>query len=273
MGVGPLKREGKYLTLYDEGDNKFFSEHIQKYGATAQLVPAVEAKTSPQSLMRKNAAFFKKALARKTPEERENIANFILANCNFRVVVSPNFAAASRTYESENSRGTGKLSNADSIKAAVLNVRDMNEAQICAEKWNRIDDAIGDAEFGNLLRCIYIQEQGELPETPFERSFAQNIIRQRSGRDFIDNVLLPACEIFQRLENNGFDPSTDNLARVAVEIMETAMRQRTTHSMRAWYPTAMAICHKYTDDPAAMVTGCANCRYGLSMRCFAPMGK
>jgi Protein of unknown function DUF262/Protein of unknown function (DUF1524) len=188
-------------------DRTFFREAIQLPGATTKSEPLHEPKTEAQKLMWGNAKSLRKRVLALESHERQNFVKYLLRRSVLVVVSTESRAAALRIFRVLNDRGLD-LSNADVIKADLLDKLAAEEIPHQATRWREFETDLGREQFETLLENLrFIWEENKnrrtLSEAYEERFREATTIDIRA---FLDNELAPAKRwMSQIIDSDGED--------------------------------------------------------------------
>jgi uncharacterized protein with ParB-like and HNH nuclease domain len=94
----------RFRLLPRDKDAAFFRSHIQEERATETLRES-DAGSESQKNMMTNALFFRKALTKWSPSDRDNLVAFIVQRCYLVVISVTNVESAHRVFTVLNARG------------------------------------------------------------------------------------------------------------------------------------------------------------------------
>ena len=144
-----------------------------------------------------------------TKEEKTEFANFILKNCYFVVVETPNEESAFRIFSVLNARGLS-LTVADLLKAELISSIPDNEQGQFTKKWEDYEVALGRSDFANLfsyIRMIYAKDKlhktllKEFHEYVIDVKNENSKAPFKNAEDFIGNALREYVAAYKVIKN------------------------------------------------------------------------
>jgi len=192
-----LNKDDQYRLQLRKIDNDFFREHIQVMGSTSKLTAETPCKTDSQKAIRDNALFFAERLA-DLDEETVKILPAVLATLCYLVVVStPNFDSAFRIFTVLNDRGLD-LMMSDIFKAKVIGDIEDSLQDAYTRKWEDVEVSLGRERFNKMFDHIRMIVQKRKGSANYKDEY-NGIFAKIRGRQFVDEILLPYGEIFQKI--------------------------------------------------------------------------
>ena len=152
--------ENKYILTIRKTDEEFFCEQIKQQGATltvkspSELTDAIVRIIENRNILREN-------IFNLTEEEKTEFATFILKNCYFVVVETPNEESAFRIFSVLNARGLS-LTVADLLKAELISSIPDDKQKESTDSWEGYEEDLGRSDFTNLfsyIRMIYAKNK------------------------------------------------------------------------------------------------------------------
>ncbi len=219
-------------------DQAFFYDVIQLPGGTVSGYPSDPPKTDAQKLIWENAPELRTRVLKLELSRRQDLVTFLLNRCVVVTVSTSSRANALRIFRIINDRGLD-LSNADVVKADLLDRLDESDIASYAAKWREFEIDLGRDDFEILLECIrFIRERGKNRHTLSEayqerfRSASPTIVKT-----FFKEELTPAK--FRLTEIIGGDAHFFDL-EAREEVIETLAGLRLVPN-NDWMPLALAI--------------------------------
>ena len=234
----PYKDQVEAVRLLAHNEDRiFFREAIQFPGATAKTEPPHEPKTEAQKLMWGNAAKLRENILALEAHERQSFVKFLLRRSVLVVVSTESRAAALRIFRVLNDRGLD-LSNADVIKADLLDKLDVGEMAHQAARWREFETDLGREEFEGLLENLrFVREEtknrrtlSEAYEERFRKATAAEV------RAFLDKELAPAKRWTSQILDGEAEDFTAEWSRDLIEAL-SGLRLLPN---RDWMPVALA---------------------------------
>lgn len=223
-------------------DRVFFREAIQLPGTTAKSEPPHEPKTEAQKLMWGNAKSLRKSVLTLEPHERQDFVKYLLRRSVLVVVSTESRAAALRIFRVLNDRGLD-LSNADVIKADLLDKLEAEEIAHQATRWREFETDLGREEFEALLENLrFICEESKNRRTlseAYEERFRE--ATPTDIRAFLDNELAPAKRWISRIIDSDGEDFPADLGRNWLEAL-SGLRLLPN---RDWMPVALAAAFRF----------------------------
>ncbi|RYG71112.1 DUF4357 domain-containing protein [Lentibacillus lipolyticus] len=178
-------------------DDEFLKKYIQEKGMTHRLSENTAFKTDSQKAIRDNAIYFFDRL-NELDEDTLKTLPLVLATLCFIVVVStPNFDSAFRIFTVLNDRGLDLLPS-DIFKAKVIGAIPDDEQDYYTDKWEDVEVSLGRDRFNKLFDHIRMIIQKRKGSANYKDEY-EDIFSQITGKQFIDNILIPYSEIYLNL--------------------------------------------------------------------------
>ncbi|MFI1048102.1 DUF262 domain-containing protein [Streptomyces griseoruber] len=229
-------------------DAEFFRKHIQTSGAIETLL-SLDRTTLPtdaQKAVLDNAVALRRELL-SWPEERRLPLVRMLGERTFLVVVAtPDLESAHRIFSVMNSRGLD-LSPTDIFKSQIIGaVKDPQESEDCARKWEDAEEALGREGFADLflhLRMIYEKKRAErelLKEFPVQ---VLSHYLPDKAEIFVNDVVVPYADAYTQIRDARYEASSGS-EKVNAWFKRL---QQTDHN--DWRPAALWALRNHEHDP------------------------
>lgn len=192
-----LNKADMYRLHLRKIDNDFFKQHIQVQGSTSSLTAETPCKTDSQKAIRANALFFAERLADLDEETVKILPGVIATLCYLVVVSTPNFDSAFRIFTVLNDRGLD-LMMSDIFKAKVIGDIDDALQDSYTQKWEDVEVSLGRERFNKLFDHIRMIIQMRKGSANYKDEYNE-IFSKIRGRQFVDDILLPYGEIYQKI--------------------------------------------------------------------------
>ncbi|RNB72420.1 DUF262 domain-containing protein [Brevibacillus panacihumi] len=192
-----LNKADMYRLHLRKIDNDFFKQHIQVQGSTSSLTAETPCKTDSQKAIRDNALFFAERLADLDEETVKILPGVIATLCYLVVVSTPNFDSAFRIFTVLNDRGLD-LMMSDIFKAKVIGDIDDALQDSYTQKWEDVEVSLGRERFNKLFDHIRMIIQMRKGSANYKDEYNE-IFSKIRGRQFVDDILLPYGEIYQKI--------------------------------------------------------------------------
>lgn len=178
-------------------DQPFFQKYIQENKGTQSLNENTECKTDSQRLIRDNALYFSEEFNDLDPATVRVLPSVIASLCYMVVVSTYNFDSAFRIFTVLNDRGLD-LKESDIFKAKAIGDIPQNEQETYTAKWEEVEMALGRDNFNKLFDHIRMIIQKRKGGANVKDEY-EKIFEVTSGKEFIDDILIPYGEIFMNL--------------------------------------------------------------------------
>jgi hypothetical protein len=241
INPNPFKNQNEAVrVLAHTQDRDFFRKSIQLPKAT------IESKLTPQSdaqrLMVNNAEFLRDEISKIGKDERQRLVTFLLNQCMMVIVETSSRDSALRIFRVLNSRGLD-LSNADVIKAELLEKFNEIELTKQASWWRALETELGREEFDNLLENIrFMWEKGKNRRALSDAYSARfRALGSSAVQLFFDEELEPAHRWFTVILDG-------NCAEFSVNVRpraDEALAGLRLVPNRDWMPAALAAALRY----------------------------
>ena len=196
------------LTVRDR-DKRFFQDNIQKMGMLEQFIsqPSADLPESQQR-MHENAKHLWREISKLNQAQRDELTGFIIQHCYLVVVSTTDQDSAYRIFSVLNDRGLD-LSPTDILKAQIIGGFEDDGRSDYTEIWESIEENLGREEFRSLfahIRMIYMKDKarGEL-----NKEFQENVLKDLYGREFIDGILRPYADAYEKVALPSLDGSDE----------------------------------------------------------------
>lgn len=194
-----LKTKDQYKIELRKRDQAFFQQYIQKDKETTSLSSDTVVKTDSQRLIRDNALYFIDRLNDIDESTIKTLPGVIYSLCYLVVVSTQNFDSAFRIFTVLNDRGLDLMAS-DIIKATAIGDVLEEEQDDYTQKWEEAEVALGRGRFNKLFEHIRMIIQKRKGGANLKDEY-EEIFDQIDGKTFIDEILLPYTEIYEKLVN------------------------------------------------------------------------
>lgn len=182
-----------------ERDQKFFHQYIQARGGIGNLLEIQPpTNTDSQARIVENVRYLDQKIRKLAPERRVELAKFMIQLCFLVVVTTSSKSSAYRIFAVMNDRGLD-LSPTDILKADITGeIVDEQSRATYAEKWESVEEALGRDRFSELfshIRMVYAKEKSR---RNLQDEFRVHVLRDVDCEAFIDDVLLPYSEAYEK---------------------------------------------------------------------------
>ena len=202
--------EGHFRLSVRERDRRFFEDNIQKTGKLPDFLNNANADL-PDSRQRmfENAKHLWSELTKLDETSRNVLAGFIVQRCYLVVVSTSDQDSAYRIFSVLNDRGLD-LSPTDILKAQIVGgMEDESKQSDYAETWEDIEDELGRDDFRSLfahIRMIYMKDKAR---RELNKEFQESVLKGLKGEDFIDDVLTPYADAYEKVALQSIDGLDD----------------------------------------------------------------
>lgn len=196
------------LTVWKR-DEKFFQDNIQEIGKLKTFISSLPVDLpDSQQRMHENAKHLWQEVLKLDEKQRNTLTSFIIQHCYLVVVSTTDQDSAYRIFSVLNDRGLD-LSPTDILKANIIGRLEDDERNEYTETWESIEENLTREGFRSLfahIRMIYMKEKarGEL-----NKEFQENVLKKINGREFIDTVLRPYADAFEKVTLSGLNGSVE----------------------------------------------------------------
>lgn len=201
--------ESRYRLTIRQRDQEFFQRYVQTDDGIAALDTLVaDSLADSQRNIRENALHFYTTLSSMSPQDRDQLARFVGNKCYLVVVSTTDQESAYRVFSVLNDRGMD-LSHADILKSEIIGQLAPDDQSTYAARWEETEEDLGKEAFEDLfahVRMIYAK--AKLEETVLNE-FRKHVVRGRSAKSVIDDVLLPHAEAYWQVQKCAFDGSPE----------------------------------------------------------------
>lgn len=234
------------LTLRDR-DAKFFHEFVQTPDNIEKLVKLDNNATTndAQRNIRDNAAALHSRLQSWDEDRLERLAAMAGSRTFLVVVSTPDLVSAHRIFSVMNARGLD-LSPSDIFKATTIGAIDEEDRAVYAKKWEDAEEELGRNGFAELflhLRMIFAKERArrelllEFPEQVL------NAYLDGHAAEFVDDVLLPYADAYERLLNADYTGGPE------WQSVNAWLKRLVRLDNNDWRPPALWALKTHADDP------------------------
>ena len=199
---------GDYRLTVRQRDSKFFQDNIQKIGKLKTFIshPPSDMHDSQQR-MHENAECLWQVLLKLIPQERTALASFIIQHCYLVVVSTTDQDSAYRIFSVLNDRGLD-LSPTDILKANIIGGLEADSHDEYTETWEDLEENLTREGFRSLFTHIRMIRAKDKARGELNKEFQEHVLKCVDGKSFIDDVLKPYADAFERVTLPG--PSQSN---------------------------------------------------------------
>jgi hypothetical protein len=229
------------LTLRQR-DAEFFQMYVQREEGFSKLVALETQLADSRKNMRDNARLLKERLINLEPEERIQLAQFILQRCYLVVVATADEDSAYRIFSVLNSRGLD-LTATDILKAKIIGAIGESQRDEYNKKWEQAEDELGREDFNALfghIRTIY--RKAKAKESLLVELY-KSVPTLAVPDQFVDDVLLPHAEAFGEVNTAQYAASSN-----AANINEH-LRWLNRLEFSDWVPPTLAYLVRQRNEP------------------------
>jgi hypothetical protein len=232
------------LTLRAQ-DAKFFRQYVQEPGRIVDLIELSDngAGLESQRMIRNNARALYERLAAWDDSKRKRLATLATNRTFLVVVTTPNLDSAYRIFSVMNARGLD-LAPTDIFKSMVIGK--LPDSSEYSKSWENAEETLGTDNFTDLFRDIRTVVNGDRARRELLKEFPEQVLDDylEDGRaaDFVDDVLLPYAQAFERTIAQDFGPG-DEWAQV-----NRWLTRLSRIDNKDWRPPALWAIKHYPDD-------------------------
>ena len=239
-------------------DQKFFHQYIQAREGIGNLIEIQPpTNTDSQTRIVENVRYLDEKIRKLTPERRVKLAEFMIQRCFLVVVTTSSKSSAYRIFAVMNDRGLD-LSPTDILKADITGeIADERSRTTYAEKWESVEEALGRDRFSDLfshIRMVYAKEKSR---RNLQDEFRDHVLAGVDSEAFIDDVLLPYSEAYEKAVGLDDDVPTQ---------VKLYLKHLSRLDNVDWIPPAMALffnLHFELGQRIEYVRGLERLAYGL----------
>ena len=244
-------------------DQGFFHDNVQDDGGVIAMVENTPPRiTDSQERVFENAKFLIGKLAELDQAHRRRLAEFIIRNCYLVTVSTTDMSSAYRIFSVMNDRGLA-LEPTDILKAEIVGEITTARQQEYSDKWENIEQELGRDRFGDLfghIRMIFAKAKAR---RNLQDEFREVVLKDGVGTDFIDSILDPYADAYER----ALGVSSEHPADAGKFGAYLGHLRRLDN--RDWIPPAMAFFHfnpHNLDQLAKFIKDLERLAYGLFIR-------
>jgi uncharacterized protein with ParB-like and HNH nuclease domain len=180
-------------------DNDFFIKYVQQRGGTNNVKENIKTKTDSQQLIKENVQYLYDRLNALDQSTVEILPSVIATLCYVVIVSTPNFDSAFRIFTVLNDRGLDLLPS-DIFKAKVIGEIPSGEQEKYTQVWEDIEISLGRNDFNKLFEYTRMIIQKRKGSANLKDEY-DLIFKDISGKNFINEVLIPYSEEYEKLLN------------------------------------------------------------------------
>ena len=180
-----------------ERDQGFFHTHVQSKGGLGSLINGnTSTNTNSQERIVENAGYLYREVEKLTPDQRVQLARFLIGRCYLVVVTTNSQSSAYRIFAVMNDRGLN-LTPTDILKAEVTGaIDDEASRSTYAQKWEAVEEELGRDRFENLFSHVRMVYSKDKLRRNLQDAFRDQVLSTVRSDEFVDNVLLPYSEAY-----------------------------------------------------------------------------
>jgi uncharacterized protein with ParB-like and HNH nuclease domain len=180
-------------------DNDFFIKYVQQRGGTNNVKENIKTKTDSQQLIKENVQYLYDRLNALDQSTVEILPSVFATLCYVVIVSTPNFDSAFRIFTVLNDRGLDLLPS-DIFKAKVIGEIPSGEQGKYTQVWEDIEISLGRNDFNKLFEYTRMIIQKRKGSANLKDEY-DLIFKDISGKNFINEVLIPYSEEYEKLLN------------------------------------------------------------------------
>ena len=206
--------EDRFRLSLRERDQQIYRDNVQSMGRLGAFVDGDTNLPDSQQRIRENSKYIWENLKYFSEEKRDNLATFLILRCFLVVVSAADQDSAYRIFSVMNDRGLN-LSPTDILKADIIGGIEGQRQSVYSQKWEDMEEDLGRENFRDLfahIRMIYVKSKARGNLT---KEFRDGVLRNTSGREFIDAVLTPMANAYSIISRAAYE-SVDNPESVNV---------------------------------------------------------
>ncbi len=201
--LGKLEPHAPVRVLVRPADQGLMRAFLQQPGRMLSLTGEKKFDLRAQMLMRETALIIIDALDRLTEEERASLTAFLMRRVTFNLIETEDRDGASMLFRVLNETGL-QLNNSSIIKTEVFERAGLEEAEanLVAERWDRLEDELGEEAFKDLLdQMPVIFSQRAYQKQCDVGVFRRAVIDVVDARLFLRQGLWDQVEAFKRIDS------------------------------------------------------------------------
>lgn len=230
------KNERQRLNVLPE-NAEVFKNAILAAGATVRPFDGGKELSHSNAALVNAREKLREALQDLSAEERRELLDYLMNDCNVVVIISSDIDRAHRTFMVLNERGK-QLQRNDILKADLLNRLSGPEADMIGTRWDAISRKL-DRKFETLfshLRTVYGETDDQIV------AGIRKLYERLGGpRVFFEDVVEPLGEAYFLIRQNGGNVLPADVSRPLVSLNRLAEGD--------WMPLAMLAIKDWQDDP------------------------
>ena len=244
-------------------DQDFFRANVQHDGAIPIMLESPpRGITDSQQRILENARCLQVKLSAQDEDHRTALAEFIIQHCYLVIVSTRDTGSAYRIFSVMNDRGLD-LTPPDILKAEVVGDIDATDQREYSEKWENIEQELGRNRFTDLfahIRMVYAKAKAR---RNLQDEFRDFVLENRTGTLFIDQILEPYADAYERVLGLSNEDGTGDDSICA------RLRHLSRLDNYDWIPPAIAFFRFHPHDLgqlAKFIAALERLAYGLFIR-------
>lgn len=238
--------EDRFRLSLRERDREFFRSNLQEVGSLPSFLERdVAGLTDSQQRMFENAEYLWAQLSTLDQGKRDRLTMFLVQRCYLVVVSASDQSSAYRIFSVMNDRGLD-LSPTDILKADIIGEMPEDIRSTYTDQWEEIEEELGRDDFRDLfahIRMIHVKSKAR---GNLNQEFQDGVLSKVTGREFVDEVLMPLSEAYQIVSRAAYE-STDDAERV-----NAYLRHLGRLDNYDWVPPAIAYFERHRNDADAL---------------------
>ena len=179
-------------------DREFFHANVQNDdGIPKMMENAPPRSTDSQERIFENAKYLLGKLKELDQETLQRLIAYIIHHCYLVTVATADISSAYRIFSVMNDRGLA-LEPTDILKAEIVGEITTARQQEYSDKWENIEQELGRDRFGDLfghIRMIFAKAKAR---RNLQDEFREVVLKDGAGTDFIDSILDPYADAYER---------------------------------------------------------------------------
>ena len=244
-------------------DQEFFRANVQNEGGISKMTEnALTGGTDSQERIFENAKYLLGKIKELGQETLQRLISYTIHHCYLVTVATADMSSAYRIFSVMNDRGLA-LEPTDILKAEIVGEIKTAQQQEYSDKWENIEQELGRDRFGDLfghIRMIFAKAKAR---RNLQDEFREVVLKDGAGTDFIDSILDPYADAYERT----LGISSEHPADAGKFGAYLGHLRRLDN--RDWIPPAMAFFHFNPHNPeqiARFLKDLERLAYGLFIR-------
>lgn len=202
-GDAVLGTDARPRLVIGSRDADFFRKYVQEATSLHELLALDPGglDTEAQRNLQQNAKTIRALVTKRSPDELQAFARYLLTNTVLIVVSAGEQRYAFRIFMIINDRGLD-LTHADILKSETVGGLEPEEQELYTKKWEDAEQQLGRDQFADLfshIRFIYARKKQQ--RTILDEVREHVLAKIGDPRDLIDQVIEPYADVYADITN------------------------------------------------------------------------